>query len=115
MEIKLFTDPAEALKFAENLAAEDNTIGIDQTSDMAISIRWIKNKKYTAPDLKEYTDEVWAKEDGTLIACQDLEPDHARNIIRLFLRNSRRAEQRLNSTLTEINNGDDDTAPNILH
>ena len=88
MQTKDFTDPTEALAFIETLEA-DNSVDTIRLAGGIFRINWIKNKMFTSVDGKEYTDEVWTKEDGTMIVCQDLELEHARNIIRMMLRNDR--------------------------
>jgi hypothetical protein len=97
MQTRDFTDPEEAKEFCETLM-KDNCIDVLQTVDGSFRITWIPNKMFTSFDGKEYVDEVWTKEDGTMISCQDLEPEHAKNIIRMMLRNERecrRVEQEI--------------------
>lgn len=91
MNTKDFTDPDEAMAFVKTLQ-ENNCIDVLKTDEGTFRIIWVENKMYTALDGKEYVDEVWTKEDGTMIACQDLELEHAKNIIRMIMRNDR--EQR---------------------
>jgi hypothetical protein len=88
MNTKDFTDPDEAIEFVK-LLQDNNTVDVLKTVDGAFRINWVENKKYTTHDGKEFIDEVWTKEDGTMIACQDLELDHAKNIIRMILRQER--------------------------
>jgi hypothetical protein len=97
MQTRDFSDPEEAKEFCETLM-KDNCIDVLQTVDGGFRITWIPNKMFTSFDGKEYVDEVWTKEDGTMISCQDLEPEHAKNIIRMMLRNERerrRVEQEM--------------------
>jgi hypothetical protein len=44
---------------------------------------------YTSLDGKVWPEETWITEDGRKILVRDLEPEHARNIIRMILRNER--------------------------
>jgi hypothetical protein len=88
MQSKCFTDPEEANAFIESLKA-NNTIDVLQQVDGSFRINWIENKLVKTPDGNEQIDEVWMKADGTLIVVQDLEPEHAKNIIRMILRNER--------------------------
>jgi len=44
---------------------------------------------YTSIDGKVWPEETWVTEDGRHILVKDLEPEHARNIIRMILRNQR--------------------------
>jgi hypothetical protein len=89
MHTKDFTDPDLAVEFVKSLQ-DENTIDIINMPDGSFRVNWIENKKYTSLDGKEFVDEVWTKEDGTMIACQDLDHEHAKNIIRMMLRNERR-------------------------
>ena len=88
MQTKDFVDPEAAMTFCESIQ-EDNCVDVMKTVDGTFRVNWIPNKMYTALDGKEYIDEVWTKEDGTMIACQDLELEHAKNIIRMLTRNIR--------------------------
>ena len=92
--VYLTANQQEAKAFAEALS-KDNHIDVLCTDDGIFHISWVPRKKYTALDGKEYEDLVWMKEDGTLILCQDLGAEHARNIIRMILRNSDRQMQEL--------------------
>jgi hypothetical protein len=53
---------------------------------------WIEHKNYTSHDGQVYADEIWTTIDGDMKCVQDLEPEHAKNVLRLLLRNER--EQR---------------------
>ncbi len=88
MNTKDFTDPDAAIRFVKELQ-ENNTVDISKLADGTFRITWLENKQYISIDNKEYTDEVWTKEDGTMIACQDLDHEHAKNIIRMILRQDR--------------------------
>jgi len=102
MQTKDFTDPTEALAFIETLEA-DNSVDTIRLAGGIFRINWIKNKMFTSVDGKEYTDEVWTKEDGTMIVCQDLELEHARNIIRMMLRierEDRKAESEMMDSIS---------------
>ena len=103
MQTKDFTDPDEAIAFVKTLQ-ENNCVDVMKTVDGTFRINWVENKMFTAFDGKEYADEVWTKEDGTMIACQDLELDHAKNIIRMILRNEReqrKAQQEMMESLQQ--------------
>ena len=103
MQTKDFADPEEAIAFAKSLQ-DNNCIDVLRTVDGTFRINWVENKMFTGFDGKEYTDEVWTKEDGTMIACQDLELDHAKNIIRMILRNEReqrKAQQEMMESLQQ--------------
>lgn len=89
MKTEQFLDPVEALDRLKALTERDNTIEVCKTDDGLYQISWLENVKYTAFDGKEYTDEVWTKEDGTMMPVQDIDLAHAQNIIRMLLRNER--------------------------
>ena len=91
MQTKEFTDPDEAMEFCRTLQA-DNCIKVSQQAGGVFRVNWIANKMQKLASGEEVIDEVWTKEDGTMIVCQDLELEHAKNIIRMILRNER--EQR---------------------
>lgn len=89
MNSKEFLSEEAAQEYMDQLIADDNTADIIDLHTGIYLVRWIKNKKFTTFDNKEFTDEVWTTEDGTMVLVQDLSPEHARNIIRMILRNSR--------------------------
>ena len=89
MNTKDFASQDEAMAFAETLKADHAVDGFVQP-DGTYRVSWIKNKKYTEYGTgAEHIDEVWVKEDGTMIVCQDIDHAHAINIIRMLLRNQR--------------------------
>jgi hypothetical protein len=103
MQTKDFIDPEEAIAFCKTLQ-DDNCIDVLKTADGTFRVNWVPNQMYTALDGKEYVDEVWTMQDGTMIVCQDLEVGHAKNIIRMMLRNERerrRVEQEVMDSLTQ--------------
>ncbi len=121
-------DPSEALARVKSLSEGDNTVEVIKTDDGLYRLTWVKNKKYTDFTGVERTDEVWTKEDGTMIACQDLELEHAKNIIRMMLRDEREARQlealltnQIGSILSELEGEgegeqeDADEEPRVLH
>jgi hypothetical protein len=93
MNTKDINDSTEAMRFVSELAHSNNTVDVVRTTDGAYRITWVQNKKYKALDGVEYNDEVWTKEDGTMIVCQDLDPNHAKNIIRMYLRQTRETQK----------------------
>jgi len=116
MKIEVKTiEEAEAI--VNPLMAEDKwAITVAQTKDNTYLVRWMEHKMYTALDGKEYRDEVWTTEQGEMKLIQDLEPEHARNIIRMMLRNEREDKkamdalyQRINERFSELINDADDT------
>ena len=123
MQTKEFTDPEEAMAFCRTLQA-DNCMDVLKTADGTFRVNWVPNKMFTSFDGKEYVDEVWTKEDGTMIACQDLELNHAKNIIRMILRNDReqrRVQQEMMESLqqaiaqiSEAQNSDDEQSWSVV-
>lgn len=65
-------------------------------------VKWIENKTYTAFDGKTYHDDVWVTEQQELISIQDLTDAHAKNIIRLLLRNQRESKKQWDELLTVL-------------
>jgi hypothetical protein len=129
MNTKDFTDPDQAIDFVKGLQ-ENNTVDVLKLIDGTFRINWLEHKKYTTYDGKEYSDEVWTKEDGTMIACQDLELEHAKNIIRMMLRQDRERRameaqlyEQMQSALSSLVVEDDDEeleddvpdTPRVLH
>ena len=90
MQTKIFQLPELAVAFVNDLHSKGYTIDIYDHPNGSVKVNWIMPKKFVnCVDNIEYNDEVWVKEDGTMINCQDLDLEHARNIIRMVLRNSR--------------------------
>jgi hypothetical protein len=117
MNTKDFTDPDEAIEFVKSLQ-EHNTVDVAKTVDGTFRINWVENKTYVTHDGKEFVDEVWTKEDGTMIACQDLELSHAKNIIRMILRQDRerrtmeaQLHDQIQAALQLIEDNEDDDIP----
>lgn len=71
-------------------------------------INWTEHKKYTARNGKEFFDEIWINDDGEIKLVQDLEPEHARNILRQMLRREREGEEFMNRLLSQVVDDDDD-------
>ncbi len=106
----------EASAIVDPLMAEKKwAIAVVQKPDGKFIIQWMEHKMYTALDGKEYRDEVWTTKEGDMKLIQDLEPEHAKNIIRMMLRQEREAKQHLDSlydrvaeTLTGMMSGEQD-------
>lgn len=80
----------EAEEFVKSLQSEDKwAIVVDQSATGKYIVQWLEHKKYTDHTGVERFDEVWTTIDGDLKLVQDLEPEHARNIVRMFLRQQR--------------------------
>lgn len=78
----------EVRALSTQLINEGNTVEIQPLEDGTFRAMWIKNKTYIKGG-KEVEDEVWCTKGGELIVCQDLTPEHARNIVRMIVANSR--------------------------
>lgn len=93
----------EAEAIVNPLMAEQKwAITVAQKAAGGFIVQWVEHKKYTAHDGQEFLDEVWTTEDGTMKLIQDLEPEHARNIIRMMLRNERKAGEQIDSLVQEM-------------
>lgn len=94
---KEFTDRAELDAFIEQISAEKKYVySMVESAPGVITVEWQEHKTYVAHDGREFLDEVWTTQDGTMIQIQDLSPEHARNIIRMMLRNEREAKEMAN-------------------
>jgi len=102
MDTKEFTNFEEADKFVNELLKDNKTVDAVVISETQYQVNWVDNKKYTTLDGREYTDEVWVKKDGTMIHCQDLEVEHARNIIRMILRSNRTQQEAMKELLENV-------------
>ena len=120
---QVFKTQEETEKFVNSLFTEEKYI-IDVYElpvDEGYEVRWIERKNYTAFDGAVYPDEVWVTEEGDMKFIQDLEPEHARNIVRMMIREQRKEQllmQRLSATIEEVMNEElveDSYNHNVLH
>lgn len=104
MNIKEFTDYNELEKFVQPLIDEKKwAIDIRQnTSSGMYKVCWIEHKNYTARDGKVFPDEIWTTAEGEMKCIQDLEPEHAKNVIRMMLRNEREQRAMLQAALSKL-------------
>ncbi len=95
MEKKEFATIDEVKEFVNPMVDEKKwVIDVRQKGkEGPFLVQWCEHKMYTTLDGKEFHDEVWRKEDGTIMLVQDIELEHARNIIRMILRQDREAEE----------------------
>ena len=84
------------------LAEKKWAVSVIQKTDGSFMIQWMEHKKYTALDGKEFFDEVWTTEKGEIKLIQDLEPEHARNILRMILRKEREATEVMQDIFKEM-------------
>ncbi len=93
----------EASAIVDPMLAENKwAITVTQNAEGKFIIEWMENKMYVAQDGKEYRDEVWTTKEGKMILIQDLETEHAKNIIRMMLRQEREAKQQLDSLYDRV-------------
>lgn len=93
----------EASAIIDPLMAEDKwAITVAHTKDDTFLVQWTEHKIYTSLDGKEYRDEVWVTKEGDMKLVQDLEPEHARNIIRMMLRNERENKKIIDNIYKQI-------------
>lgn len=96
----------EAEAIINPLVAENKwAITVMQNADGTFTIQWLEHKKYTAQDGKEFHDEIWTTKEGEMKLVQDLEPEHARNILRMLLRKDREATQAMNALFQQAAEG----------
>lgn len=79
-------------KFIEPLTQDHYVVGALETSPDTFEVTWQDRKTYVAQDGKEYPEEAWMTQDGRVIQIQDLTEDHAKNILRMLLRQRRESE-----------------------
>lgn len=93
----------EAMAIVEPMRLEDKwAITVSNTPAGKFLVRWMEQKKYTAQDGIEYRDEVWITSDGKMKLVQDLEPEHAKNIIRMMLRQERESKAAMETLYQQI-------------
>ena len=127
MKTKTITGVIATQEFLTELLESDCTADfrtIDEDKEL-YEIRWIKNKKYKTYDNKVETDEVWSTENGTLIAIQDLSGEHARNVLRMLIKNSCLQQEKLYEALQHMSESvlntegimgtDDEDETRVLH
>lgn len=125
---KDFDNYADAEEFVRKLFAEDKwAIAAQPGPDgEKCSVHWIERKTYVSHTGETHPDEVWVTIDNKMILVQDLEAEHARNIIRMMLRQERQAKASMAALadLIEATMGDDlglsdieepTTTPRTLH
>lgn len=129
MKIK-FTDGNKAEAFVNDLIdKQTHVIEVEELPNgNGYEVQYIEHKTYTSLDGKSYPDEVWVTKEGDMKLIQDLEPEHARNILRMLLRQEREAKagieamfEQIQSALKNGSTEEDDefdsdtTTPHTLH
>lgn len=124
MQTKIFNTVEEANEFITEMSKTDVSLDAYNDGENRYVVNWIENKKYISYDGKEFTDEVWITIDNKMIHVQDLEAEHARNIIRMMLRNRRESMDQAKEMLNQISNAiadmieeadNTESAPMYLH
>jgi len=95
---KTFLVYEEMKAFVAPLIAEDKWF-IDIRKNLKTeeyTVEWQEHKTYIAHgDGKEYRDEIWITADAVPYFVQDLTEDHAKNILRMILRQERQQAEML--------------------
>lgn len=94
--MKKIVEGIEALnEFLEPMLKGEFVVGAKEIEPNKFEVQWEVRKKYIAHDGKEFLDEAWMTEDGQMIQIQDLTEAHAKNILRMILRQRRESERAL--------------------
>jgi len=97
-----FTNIQEVEDFIKTLDSDTKYVfDIDRTGENEFTIQWQEQKYYTAQDGQTFPDEVWYTKEGQLIQIQDLSEAHAKNILRLIIRQRRAVEGLLKSAISQ--------------
>ena len=100
---KLVKTLDEAQAVVDPLLSENKwAITVFQNPDGTYRVQWTEHKKYIDHDGVERLDEIWTTKEGELKFIQDLEPEHAKNIIRMILRNEKVAKAAMDILYDEI-------------
>lgn len=93
MNKKEFPTYEELEAFVQPMIAEQKwAIDVRQNTNTGVYMAcWIEHKSYEVDGVKE-PDEIWTNRNGEMTCVQDLDPEHAKNILRMILRAER--EQR---------------------
>jgi hypothetical protein len=104
MNSKEFTDYAELEKFVQPLINENKwAIDIRQGTRVGTyKVLWIEHKHYMAHDGQTFPDEIWVTEKGEMMCIQDLDPDHAKNVLRMMLRQEREQRAMIQAALASL-------------
>lgn len=85
---KEFNDPVQAAEFFKELTDTGQYNVELSTHRDKITVYWIEKKQYQDFHGNTQDDRVWLTEDGQLLHVQDLSEAHAKNIIRMMLKQS---------------------------
>lgn len=97
----------ELQDFVENLHQQDRwAISVESAGEDYL-VKWTEHKKYVSYTGDTHPDEVWRTKEGNIMCVQDMDPEHARNALRMMLRAQRLLQEALLSRLTGLDDGDD--------
>jgi len=82
-------------EFLEPMLKGEFVVGAKEIELNKFEVQWEVRKKYIAHDGKEFLEEAWMTEDGQMIQIQDLSEAHAKNILRMIIRQRRESERAL--------------------
>jgi hypothetical protein len=102
MNKKEFINYEELRKFVEPMIAEQKwAIDVRQNIDSGIYLAiWIEHKSIDRSGVK-VRDEIWTNLKGEMTCVQDLDPEHAKNILRMLLRSEREQRAMITAMATE--------------
>lgn len=104
MNKKEFANYQDAEAFVASLQSEHKwAIDFRQnTRTGEFLVCWIEHKLYKAHDGKEFHDEIWVNQEGIMTCVQDMDAEHAKNALRLLLRNEREHRTIIQAALQQM-------------
>lgn len=116
MNKKEFTDYTELERFVQPLIDEKKwAIDIRQsTKSGKYIVCWIEHKNYTSHTGDVHPDEVWTTIEGEMTCVQDLDPEHAKNVLRMLLRQEREQRMIIQEALRQMAASVDDDQVDVL-
>jgi hypothetical protein len=98
-----FKTEDELNAFAKPLLEEKKYVmQASENTDGTFTLQWMEHKSYTTTEGNTFPDEIWTNKEGEMIHIQDLSPEHARNIIRLIIRNGRERRAMMEEVLGQV-------------
>lgn len=92
MQTQKFNSIIDAQEFVENMPDREKYIfSAIESDDGTCEVQWQPKKYYTSYTGDFLPDEIWVTEFGETYHVQDLTEEHAKNVLRMLLRNRRRA------------------------
>lgn len=111
MQSRSFEKPEDAIQYAKEKHDEGMVALAFQKPDGTAIVNWAEQGTYIAQDGKSYPDEMWVTLSGDIMNISDMSEEHAKNALRLMLRQEREkndALDKLTGTLAGILDGEDD-------